>query len=134
MAAKSYYLDNAVLTAVLKAGAAVGPLTPYVGLFTVNPANPGDPGTEVLTAGGTLYARVAVTFGTVTNGVVANSAPVAFVAAGASWGTVNGVGIYDNITVGAGNLLYYGTLGTPKLVGIGDSVSFATSALSVTEQ
>lgn len=131
MAAKSYYLDNAVLNAVLRNTTYTSPATVYVGLFTVAPT-PSTGGTEVSTGGGTLYVRKAVTFGAPSNGVVQNSAPVAFDTAGASWGHIVACAIFDDPT--AGNLLYFGALGTAKDVGVGDQVNFATSALSVTEQ
>jgi hypothetical protein len=132
MAAKSYYLDDAILNLILSATPYV-PTTGsvYVALYTVAPTALGG-GTEVPTAGGTLYVRQAVTFGTPTNGVVSNSAPVAFPTAGIAWNTIVACGIFDDVS--GGHLLYFGNLGTPKLVGIGDQVNFATSALSVTEQ
>lgn len=131
MAAKSYTLDDALIDHVLRNSAYASPAQVYAGLFTVMPANPGDAGTEVTTIG-TAYARQAVTFAGPTNGATSNSAGVTFPTATLAWGTVVGVGIYDN-NVG-GNLLYYGTLGTSKVIGVGDSASFAVSALTVTEQ
>jgi hypothetical protein len=132
MAAKTYYLDDALLNGVLRNIAYVPAAAVYVGLFTVLPVNPSDTGTEVSALGGTLYARQSASFGAPSNGVTTNSAPIFFPVAGASWGTIVGVGIYDNVA--GGNLLYYGSLGTSKTVGVGDSVSFAATALSVSEQ
>ena len=132
MAAKSYYLDNAILNLVLS-GTAYTPTTGnvYAALYTVAPG-PSGGGTEVSTGGGTLYQRTQVIFGAPTNGVVSNSAPVAFPVAGAAWGTVHAVGLFDDQV--AGNLLYFGVLGADKVVGLGDQVNFIVGALSVTEQ
>jgi hypothetical protein len=136
MAAKSYFLDGAVLNAVLRNTAYVPANAGVVwaALLTTVPALPDGVGlVEVPTGGGSLYLRQTITFGAPSGvGVTLNTAPVAFPAAGTVWGTINGVGIYD--ASAAGNLLYFGTLGVPKTVGIGDTVTFATSALSVTEQ
>jgi hypothetical protein len=131
MAAKSYYLDDAIINAVLRNTSYTSPATVYVALYTVAPS-PSGGGTEVSTGGGSLYARTAVTFGAPTNGVASNSAPVAFPVAGTVWGTIQAVGIFD-LAVG-GNLLYFGNLGTSKLVGTGDQVNFIVGAASVTEQ
>jgi hypothetical protein len=56
---------------------------------------------------------------------------VTFPVATASWGTVEAVAICDALT--AGNQLYYGDLGTEKLVDIGDQLNFAVGAITVTE-
>lgn len=132
MAAKSYALDDAILNLVLKGTAYVPAGVPvYVALYTVAPTAAGG-GTEVSTGGGSNYVRTAVTFGVPASGVIANSAPVAFAVAGTVWGTIQAVGIFDDVA--AGTLLYFGNLGTPKLVGVGDQVNFIVGALSVTEQ
>lgn len=128
MAAKSHYLDNAVLNHVLRNTALSSPATVYVGLFTVAPT-PSTSGTEV--SGGS-YARVAATFGAPALGVLSNSAPVAFPTATLNWGTVVAVGVFDALS--GGNLLYFGALTTSKAVDNGDTASFAAAALSITEQ
>lgn len=133
MAAKSYYLDDALLDAVLRNTAYVSPAAVFVGLFTVAPANPGDAGTEVTTVA-TAYVRQAATFAAPGgDGVTETTADVTFPVATLAYGApVVAVGIWD--LVAGGNLLYYGTLGTPKTVGLGDQVAFATGALTIQEQ
>ncbi len=133
MPAKNQTLANSLLSAVLRNVAYSSPAAVYAGLYTVAPTS-STTGTEVVTAGGTLYARVAVTFGAPVAGVTSNTGSVTFPVAGAPWGTVVAVAISDNATVGAGNQLYFGNLSVSKAVGTGDQVSFAISALSVTEQ
>jgi hypothetical protein len=133
MAAKAQTLSNALLNAVLRNIAYVQPAAVFAALYTVAPTAT-TAGTEVVTSGGTLYARQAVTFGAAAAGVCQNSAPVTFPVAGAPWGTILAAAITDNATAGAGNVLYFGNLAVSKIVGTGDQVSFATSALSVTEQ
>lgn len=100
--------------------------TPYLALFT---AQTEASQTEV--SGGS-YARVSASgkFAAPAAGAVANNASIAFAAASASWGTVTGFGIYDAST--GGNLLAWGDLSASKTVGSGDTVSFASGALSLT--
>lgn len=131
-AAKSYTHDDNVINFFLRGnpGFIGSPVAVYAGLFLTNPANPGDAGTEMA---GDTYARVPVTFSDPSGtGVTTNSAPVTFAMAGALWGTVEGVGIYDQAV--GGNLLYFGALSTPKSVTTGDTASFAISALTIQEQ
>jgi hypothetical protein len=99
----------------------------YVGLFTVTPTATAA-GTEVT---GGSYARVAATFSAAAAGATSNSGAVTFPVASASWGTVNGAAICDALS--GGNQLYFGALGTPKVVGIGDQLNFAIGALTVSE-
>ena len=127
--AKSDYLENAILNHVLRNSAYASPTTIYVGLYTTMPADDGTGGIEV--SGGS-YARQSVVFAAPVAGQTANNALVQFPTATAGWGTVLGVGLFDALT--GGNLLYYGTLTASKTVGLGDQISFASSALTVGEQ
>ena len=128
MGSKSDYLENEILDHVLGQGAYSAP-TPYLGLYTAAPTDAGG-GTEV--SGGS-YARVAISakFGAASGGSSANTASIDFPTATASWGTVVAFGIFDAST--AGNLLYWGALDTNKSVGDGDTPSFGTGTLTITE-
>lgn len=135
MAAKTTYLKNRVLEVALKG--VVSPAwatTTYAALFTDDPTVAGLLTNEV-SGTGTAYTRAAITWGTASLGSISNSSvAVTFpTCAGSAWGTVTYVGIMDIDTLGAGNMLYYGQLGTSKAVGVGDAVSFAINALTVTE-
>lgn len=133
MPAKNQTLANSLLNAVLRNVAYTSPASVFAALYTTAPT-PTSSGTEVTTSGGTAYNRVSVTFGAAAAGVCQNSAPVTFPVAGAPWGTIVAVAVTDNGTPGLGNILYFGLLTLSKVVGTGDQVAFATSALSVTEQ
>lgn len=142
MAAKTTPLANAVLNKVLKNDSGGGPggswsASVYVALFTsTGPGTTGAATNEVVTAGGTLYARQNVppaNWGTVSSGSVSNSVAVTFPTAGNNWGTVTYTGICSAGTAAAADVLYEGALGTSKTVGTGDQVSFAINALTVTE-
>jgi hypothetical protein len=126
--ATSTYLQNAFLNAALTDTSYTSPTTVYVALYTVSPG-PGGGGTEV---SGSAYVRQAITFGTPSSGAVSNSAAVVFPAAtGSGWGTISYAGIFDDPTTG--NLLFYGTLTTSKVINVGDQFQFVIGALTITE-
>lgn len=125
----SNYLETALLNHAFRNVVYTPPTTVYVALFNTLPAGDGTGGTEV--SGGS-YARQAITFGAPTGGSPASttsSALVQFPTATASWGTINGAGIYDAPT--GGNLLEMGPLATPKTVGTGDAFAFPVSTYSL---
>lgn len=123
--AKSYYLDNAMLNAVLLGVAYTSPTQILVGLFTASPG-PGGGGSEVAGGG---YARTAATFASPSNGVLTNNASVTFPQATAPWGTIVAFALFDN----TGNLLWYGNLTASKTINTGDQLTFAAGGLTVTE-
>ena len=132
MSAASNYLENKVLDHVLRNTAYTQPGNLYIGLFKNNSLTNLEAGTltdEVSTAGGTLYARKAVTFGAAASGTATNSATVTFDAAGADWGTITAIAILDTITTG--NVLFYGNLTTSKLIENGDTMQFVSTNISV---
>jgi hypothetical protein len=46
--------------------------------------------------------------------------------------SITGIQIWDTVlTLNSGNMLYYGTLTTPRTVGVGDSLVIASAALTV---
>lgn len=50
---------------------------------------------------------------------------------GTDWGWVSGVAICDATGDAAGNMIMYGSLATPKLVSVGDTLSFASGSLII---
>jgi len=131
MAAKTTFLKNRSLDRILKNNADFSysfPATVYAALFT---DDPGDGGSLTDEVSGGSYARQSITWGTISNGSIANSSAVTFPVATAPWGLVTHVGICDLDS--SGNMLYHGQLGTSKTVGTGDQVSFAIGALTVSE-
>lgn len=127
MAGFSDYLENELLDHVLSVGAYSAP-TPYLALFTAAPSDAGG-GTEVT---GGSYARVDISssFGAAASGASANTSPITFPTATASWGTVTHVGIYDAST--SGNLLAWEALDESKVVGNGDVLAFSVGDFEVT--
>ena len=127
----SNYLENALLNQIFRGTAYSFPGTLYVGLYTVAPSDAGG-GTEV---SGNSYARVSVTANTTnwaesTAGATSNSSAITFPQASGNWGTVVALGILDAST--SGNLLAWADLTTSKLIGNGDTPSFASGDLDVT--
>lgn len=131
-------LEQSMLNHVLGGPDYVRPGTVYVAAFTVAPSDAGG-GTEVSTAGGTNYARVAVTNNS-TNWPAAtgtspasktNGTAINFNVAGAAWGTVVAGAVYDAPT--GGTLLYWGTLAANKTIDANDQLVFAPSAITFTE-
>jgi hypothetical protein len=127
MAGFTTFLQQEVLDHLFGNGAYTAP-TPYVGLFTAAPSDAGG-GTEV--SGGS-YARVNAntSFGSASGTSISNDGAITFPTATGSWGTVTHFGIFDAST--SGNLLVWGALGTSKVVGSGDTASFAIGELDVT--
>jgi hypothetical protein len=124
--------EQALLNGILQDGSYAGYATLHIGLFTTTPTNDdGTGGTEVPSTN--AYARVATTgadWSAATGTAPATkttSAVKTFPTATGSWGTVVGFGLWDAAT--AGNLKYFGTLGTSKAIGNGDTASFAAGAL-----
>jgi hypothetical protein len=135
MAAKTTSLANSVLDRVLKNNAQFAyawPATVYLALFTADPTTAGLFTGEVTPA---EYVRQAVTWGTIAGGSVSNSAGITFSVAINSWGNIGWAGIVDAQTGGSPSvtMLYQGTLAVPKIVGIGDQVSFAVGAVVANE-
>ena len=121
----SDFLENELLDHVLVASY-TPPATIYVALFTTAP-NDGGGGVEV-SAGG--YARKTSTFDVAAAGATANAAIVTWTASGAAFGTVVAFGVFDTLTVG--NLLFWATLDTSRVVNDGDTAEFAAGDLDIT--
>jgi hypothetical protein len=105
------------------------PITPYVALYTTTPSD-SSAGTEVT---GGSYARTtsASKWATPSAGSVATNATITFPTATADWGTVVAFAICDAST--SGNILMWGALTANKTVSNGDTASFASGALTLTE-
>ena len=128
MAALSDFAEKLVLDWLMTVGAATRPTTWYVALYTAAPSDSGG-GTEV---SGNGYARQSATFAAAVSpgGTQTTTDSQVFTASGGSWGTVTHMGIFDAST--SGNLLWHGILTASKVVGDGDTLTFATGAIDLT--
>jgi hypothetical protein len=128
MAALSDYAEKLLLDWAMTTGSATRPTAWYVALYTAAPSDSGG-GTEVSTGG---YARQSVTFGAASSpgGTTSNTGAVSFTAAGANYGTVTHIGIFDNST--GGNLLWHGSMTASKTVNDGDTLEFSIGNIDLT--
>lgn len=121
----SNYLENEILDHILRGagGAWTAPTTLYLALHTADPTDAGS-GAEV--SGGS-YARQAITFGAASGGSAASSNAPSFTGMPAA--TVTHIGIWDASS--GGNLLFYGALSSSRTTQSGDTVNFASGAVTV---
>ena len=90
----SFFLADDIINTKIKSSPT------YIALFKSNP-NRDNSGIEI---DATSYERVAITFGTPSNGIVRNDVSVSFPQAMENWGVASYYGIYDSST--GGNLLF----------------------------
>ena len=124
----SNYLENALLNLTLNGSAFTAVDDPYISLHTADPTDAGT-GTEV---SGTGYTRVQAEFADAsgTGGSVATTTDTTWAAAGASWGTVGWIGIWDASS--SGNMLYHTALDAAKTIDTGDVFKITAGNLTVT--
>ena len=127
MSAKSNYLEDKILDYILRDTADWAPSAVYLALHTANPDEDGS-GTEV---SGNGYSRQAVTFAAASSGSSSSNSVEEFTASGGAFGTVTHFGIWDASS--GGNLLYYGALTASKTIADGDTLRFASGAITITE-
>jgi hypothetical protein len=145
MSAASNYLETAVLDFWLKnnSGSYTAPSTVYVALFTSGDST-GATGenleagilTNEVSTSGTGYVRKAVTFGSISDGVVSNSGNVTFDTALTDWGLISHVAVMDadstSDSAGAGNVLFYGALTTAREILTDDTFQITATNLQIT--
>jgi hypothetical protein len=137
---KSNHLEAQILDGYLGGATITVPTTVYIILSTAaySDAATGASCSEVSTSG-TAYARVAVTNNSTNWPNATGTSPTAkssgtaftFPAATADWTTCESYYIADASS--AGNILYGADLTTPKDVGTGDTATFASGSITVTE-
>lgn len=136
MGSKSNYLEKKLLDGVLGGPDFVRPGTVHIALFTTGTLSEDGTGAVEVSGGG--YTRLAVT-NTATEFPASSGSPskktnanlLLFPTATADWGTVTQWAIYDAGTTG--NMLYYGTFASSRLIQTGDTATVAAGALSITE-
>ena len=84
----------------------------YIGLSTTTPNINGSNVNEPPASAS--YQRIKLT--SLSAGVVTNTADISWPESTSDWGVVTSYVIYDSATVGAGNLLMFGDLTTPRSV------------------
>ena len=116
-------IENQLLDALVGTAAytVTGPIK--LALVTAN-GNDASAGTEVT---GGSYARQTITFTTASGGEIENNAAISFTGMPAV--TVVGIEFYDS--AGSPKRLAYGALTTSRTVTAGDTVQFASSAITL---
>lgn len=122
----SNFLENE-LTKYFRNLAITQPAVVYLALFTAVTDAEAGTGTEVV---GGSYARVAVTFGAPSNGVIVNSVQVSFPTASANWGVVTHAALFDALTVGNA-LSIIKALTTSRTINNGDTLQFPIGNVSM---
>lgn len=97
--------------------------TPHLALYTASP-NAGGGGTEV--SGGS-YARLPITFGTITGGSMSNTTALTF--SGLPNATITHYGILTSLT--GSTLKAYGAINTSAVVISGDQVQFPIGSIVI---
>lgn len=127
---------NALLSSSVKGTAYTAATTPInLALITDTPPDPTatTAGVEVTNTGGSTYARQSTSgtfWGTASGGTITNSAgTVSFTGMPAC--TIKSIELWDS-TVSTPIRRWFGALTLPKVVNAGDTVTFATSSISIT--
>lgn len=92
-------------------------------------------GTSIVEPSGNAYARKSTAgtdWGTAASGAISNSNAITFTTATGSWGTISYFALVDNATTGAGNIIAWGSITTPKAIDNGDTASFAVGDIDIT--
>ena len=146
MSAMSNYLEQNLLTHIFRTGTFTKPTTIAVALLTTAAVD-GDTGTFSAGTGDEVantfaYARQTLNPADanwtspgagVAGETTDNASAITFPSAsGGNWGTVVGVALTSSATYNAGELYFYGTLATNKVVNDGDTLKFDTGDLNVT--
>ena len=121
----SNYLEDALLNLTLTNTTFAAITGVYGSLHT---ADPGETGTNAPLAS---CPRVAIAFNAAASATAVNATTMTF--ACSATGTVSHLGLWDGSATATANYLWSGALATAKVVAnVGDSVQFASGAISVT--
>ena len=115
------------------------PTNVYLGLGTAVTNEPSNALTEPSTTRG--YTRQAVTFGNTAVGTPTTAIQITGPSGTAvtfgpntvsDWGTITHFGVFNNATVGSGELMFWGALGSNVTIAVNDSFQFATGSITIT--
>jgi len=119
--------ENKILDAGFGSGSLSKPANVYVALYSTAPTD-STSGTE-LTGNG--YSRQTVSFGSASAGQIGSSGNVTFSASGGAWSTAVAVALLDASS--SGNIMVYGSLTPSRTLQDGDTLTFETNNLKVTQ-
>lgn len=125
----SDYLRTALLNHVMDVAVFTPPNTVWGALYSAPPTSAGG-GTEFSAVD---YQRVAISWGAAVLGDITNNADIKFPASGtaaSSWGNATTLCLFDSPT--NGNLLFFGPLSAPIVLGLGSFFVISAADLSIT--
>lgn len=129
MGSFSDYAENKILDHVFKTTAYTPATHLYVALSTADPTDAGSGIAEP--AGADAYARVICdAWDAASGGHIQNTGAVNFATPTGAWGTISHFAIFDALT--GGNMIGHGAVAVPKVVGAGDTPSFAAGDIDCT--
>lgn len=136
MSAMTETIENRVLDELFGGATFAIPTQWFLGLLTAAPSDTTS-GTEVSTAGGSLYARVSSSNTTANwtnaaSGSKVNATTISFPTAGAAWGSVGWVGFYDTSIAGNATLWFWAPLTAAKTISSGDVARFTSGSIVLT--
>ncbi len=103
----------------------------YLALMTATPTDT-TLGTEVATAGGTLYTRMAINFDAASGGATQNNGIITFPTAGASWGTVTHWAVCEGDVEAVNDVIIYGAFTASKTIAASDVFEILDGELDLT--
>lgn len=125
------YLETKVINHILGLASFTMPATAYLALFTADPGESGSLTNEV--GSGVGYARQNLTAAmdaSTGGGPAVNDTAIVFgPCSTTSWGTITHAAVVDAGT--SGNILMKRALQTPKLIEVGDGITFRIGELSI---
>lgn len=135
MPAMSNYLEIALLNHIFRSNSFSQPITIAIALCT-DAVVASDTGSTIPEVSGGDYARVAVgrddSYWDLAIGQILNVAAITYPQATANWGEVKYVAFLDDVTLGMGNLLFFGALTAPKIINTGSTFEFQAGQLTTT--
>ena len=132
----SNFAQSGVFNHLLRTASMTKPSTISIALCANVPGEGSHGGSMFEVANAGSYARTVHSSGDVfwnhlSAGSGSNIAQVTFTQATADWGYVSGIALVDSSTYGAGNIIMYGSLVTPRIVLNGDQFKFNAANLTV---
>lgn len=132
---KTKYGRKAVLDHMLGRVSYTFPANVYLALFSDNPTDDGVLTNELSQSG---YARIEISDllanADLTGGITSNNVEIEFGPAGEDWPEVSYIGIMDSVTIGAGNMIYYGPVTTSRVVNDTDTFLVKVGQLTIEER
>jgi hypothetical protein len=78
-----------------------------------------------------IFSEISQAHGAFSSGLISNLGTISFPQATADWGWVSGIAIVGSSAYGAGSLLMWAPVGTPRDIKLNDTVSYAAGNLKI---